>query len=280
MELNPISIPAQLIEYAMSKGHGKELKYLVALKMVSCRYLPWMAIRSKEFKELVGNSSNGTVRKYVKRLIDLKWVGYDRRTRMLYPRSWSFITNLTNTITIRRFPVRPRDLKKHSAFFMTAIFDKRIRSTMHFHVRRKRTIKLRPGGRITGHFAPSKDRRAILKFPEIPTPHFGLSNKTIGGMAGRSKSWGSMVKKEAVDAGYLTSTHKYVELGQYDPHKGLRGMLAEAYPDVAHQFKLQRIGTKLILLAQVHDELTSRLESSRVPRFYTRKSAQKVSDPA
>ena len=96
--------------------------------------------------------------------------------------------------------------------------------------------------------------------------YFGLSNQRIGKLGNRSKSWGSMMNKQAVAAGYLLAKHKHLDLGEVVPRKGLRRELALAYPDVANQFTLIKSGLKVKIRAQVHVELTSGLISSRKPR--------------
>ena len=69
--------------------------------------------------------------------------------------------------------------------------------------------------------------------------YFGLSNQRIGKLGNRSKSWGSMMNKQAVAAGYLLAKHKHLDLGEVVPREGLRRELALAYPYVANQFTLQ-----------------------------------------
>lgn len=264
MKEGRLSIPARLIQYALANNLDKELKFLVCLKFISCGYLPKNVTLNPKFKALIGYSSNNSVRRHLSRVIDLGWVGHDKTTGTLYPQSWAYITRITNSQSKRRFPVIPKDMVNHKVFFVSVVADLSLRSTRYYHTRKARTIRVRKGGHLTGYFAHQKDC-AHQKFSVDSPLYFGLSNRKIGEMANRSQSWGSSMKKQAVALGYLSAKHRHLDLGEVHPHKALRKELTMAFPDLAGRFKLQRTGSKLTIRAQLHDEITSRLVSSRRP---------------
>lgn len=262
MRIGELSIPARLVEYALANNLAKELRFIVCLKFISCGYLSKGVMFTTEFKDLAGFKTDKSIRKYMTRLIKLGWAGQEVDRGVIYPRSWAYITRITNTQSKRRFPVTPKDIKNYKAFFIGVVTDLRLRSTRHYQTRITKTIRVKRGGRLTGNYAHQKDC-ANQKFPVNPPLYFGLSNQTIGKMANRSQSWGSSIKKQAVASGYLLATHQYLDLGPDDPSQLLRSKLAKAYPDVANRFKLSRVGSKVCIRMQLHDEITSRMVSSR-----------------
>lgn len=262
MRIGELSIPARLVEYALTNNLAKELKLIVCLKFISCGYLSKGVIFTSEFKDLTGFKTNKSIRKYMTRLRKLGWAGQEVKKGTIYPQSWAYITKTTNTQSKRRFAVTPKDIKNYKAFFIGVVIDMKLRATRHYQTRIAKTIRVKRGGRLTGNFAHQKDC-ANQKFPVDLPPYFGFSNQTIGKMANRSRSWGSSIKNQAVASGYLSASHQYLDVGPTAPRQSLRSNLAKVYPDVADRFKLTKVGTQVHIRMQLHDEISSRMVSSR-----------------
>lgn len=257
---NNLTVPGALVEFALKKGLAKELKLLLCMKLNSSGWLPKKLVLAPQMKASFGCGDNRTMAKYTTQLVRLGWVGSDEVTDRLYPRSWEFLLSAIDASSRRYFLMQGKEFRHTIEFFISITMDMRLRRIRGYHLYKSRSIRKSKNGGLRGHFASNLDG-AYQKFLHDPPPYFGLSNETIGKMANRSKSWGSMIKARANALGYIRARNRFFDLGHFAPYPGLRADIARAYPDSCSAVSLKRVGDKILVRAQLHDEITSQLVS-------------------
>lgn len=195
------NLPVDLLEYSYFNKYEKALAILLYFKSKSDGILNERTIDFSDLKKQTRISDRRTFKKYISILIELNWIGYNKKSGNYFIRSFSAIgktNSFNNKLAVRVFN---NDIKNIKSFTEATIISKSIRSQKY--ATEKSIIKL--AGK-----AALKNGRAVQAFRQQKgyPPHYGLSNERIAQLLKISKSHGNRAKLNAEKNGYLKTNKK------------------------------------------------------------------------
>lgn len=247
------NIPIDLLEYSYFKKYEKALSMLLYFKSKSDGILNEKAIDFCDLKKQTGISDRRTFKKYIKILIELNWIGYNKKNGNYFIRSFRAIgktNSFNNKLAVRVFN---DDIKNIKSFTEATIISKSIRSQKY--ATEKSIIKL------AGE-AALKNGRAVQAFRQqkgYPL-YYGLSNEKIAKLLRISKSHGNRAKLNAEKNGYLKTNKKekvITTLSLKDFH--FKFSISDS-----HKIRFKKLSNGCIkVYKQLHDEIITLIEFCR-----------------
>lgn len=262
-----VNIPIDLIPYAFEHKLIKELKVMIAAKLIS----PGRIGRKDKFFERlcqVINLKPRTVVKQLKKLTQLGWVGHDTLSDTYYFRSFAWFRK-TGWISKRAsVSATVLDLSNFQALLVAGMVTFRINSQKYVNNRilsRSEKLKLRAerkskkSATIISDVA-SQDQSFPGKMISQGLPYYGLSNLAIGNLLFISQTRACELKNEAVACGYLKTFKRLKPIFECEEGTpNLREIYLKVNGDGKKNIRINRCTRKgkgyVQLLEQLHDEI-------------------------
>lgn len=247
------NLPIELLEYSYFKKYEKALALLLYFKSKSDGILNVKSIDFNDLKKQTRISDRRTVKKYIKILLKLNWIGYNIKTGNYFLRSFSVIgkfNSFNNKVAVKFYNA---DIKNIKSFIEAAIISKSIRAQKY--ATEKSIIKL--AGK-----AALKNGRALQAFRQqkgYPL-YYGLSNERIAQLLKISKSHGNRAKLNAEKSGYLKTNKKEKEITTLP----LKDFHFKFSISDSHKIRFKKLSNGFIkVYKQLHDEIITFIEFCR-----------------
>lgn len=266
---NPrLFVPCNLVLYCAENKKINELKLLISLKFLHNDYLKREKLDIKVLSKCFGKGDTRTINKYINSLIKLNWLGYDRNTDAILIRGWNRILSDLRLTNKKWVLTVPPHLNCFNAYLLSVVIELKVKSFKFFH---ERVSKNRVNGYL-GKSANVEDVRyaglaitgpmASQISTGYPITFYGISNEKLAQIFKKSKAWVSLAKKQARMEKLLFVKKRFMPFDGYDKQLGIKQNLAQGYGEYASRFRTvsdPKNSTKVILMAQLHDELKSLL---------------------
>ena len=281
---NTLTIPVQLIDLALKQSIQPEFKVFLAAKMVSPGYITDKSTEFNNLCALVGFQRR-TVLKHLDHLVKLKWVGYDRKVKRYYIRSWAYFRSKelfferasvkfreSDMTTFREFVagviIGYRIKKQEYAFKKLANEEDSYKLKLNKKIRKPRRGKASKSVTNIGSVT-SQDNDAIPAISQNLPVYNGFSNAHIAGLLNCKYTHACNMKHQAERAGYLKTNPKLrIVKALQSPDYSIRLLYNRIYGEDARKL---RFSTELIegvkttcLVEQLHDEIIPLIPLIRV----------------
>ena len=279
-----LTIPVQLIEHAIKQAIQPEFKVFLGAKMVSPGNITDKSIEFNNLCALVGFQRR-TVLKHLDHLVRLNWVGYDRKVKRYYIRSWAYFRSKELFFERASVPFKESDMTTFREFVAGVIIGYSIKKQeyafkkltneedsyklkLNKKIRKPRRDKASKSVTNIGSVT-SQDNDAIPAISKNLPAYNGFSNARIAGLLNCKYTHACNIKHQAEKAGYLKTNPKLriVRVLQF-PDYSIRRLYNRIYGEDARKlrFSTEKInGVKTTcLVEQLHDEIIPLIPFIRV----------------
>lgn len=260
---NPwLQIPLQLIEFAVKNKMLKAFGLFKYLKMYSdgkvCADSPLMQQAASE----LGIKDKRTLKKYLKQLSDINWVGFNPASGSYFIRSFSFIRKMHFFKKRNSATFSVDDMGKFTSFCYASIIALLVKQRQWYIKKKSKAATFKSGVA----FQP----RASFNTPE--QDYFGVGNAFLAKKLGCKTTMAGNIKREAHENKFLKIRHKFKNihvLTAYD--KNVRDQLESLDPKLRGRliYRKKRINGKkcIVLSEQLFDEIIPCIELKRLARW-------------
>jgi hypothetical protein len=226
-------VPIDLIRYCTQNKLVDELQLLLFLKFYSPGKIPKYKYCESVIMSGLGIRKKDTLRKRFKKLIALKWIGYDHFHDVVFLRSFPFLFTILNLKSLKgTFLDELEQFKIFNPWVTAALIGEAIQ--------RQRWKR-----KLTDRFNRTRSKQGQVFSPSF---HLGLSNQTIAKILNVSITQARRYKNEAAEYKLLIVTKKFIPVHSNTEDLNLFKM---AYPEFRNKAKL--IDGKIHL--QSYDEI-------------------------
>lgn len=270
-----LTIPVQLLEYAVKQAIQPELKVFLGAKMVSPGYI---TDKSKEFTNLCDFTGlqRRTVLKHLDHLVRLKWVGYDQKAKRYYIRSWACLRSQDLFYERASVSFREKDMSTFREFVAGVLIGNKLSKQEYYFkklaqeqdkykvksnkkLRKARLAEASKSVTNKGSVTPQDVDANQAIFSRLPG-YNGLSNAHIADVLNCKYTNACNLKHDAEKAGYIRTNPKLRIIKALPrPDYSIRSQYRKAFGNDARKL---RFSTELVngvktccLLQQLHDEI-------------------------
>lgn len=244
-----INIPADWALIVCREKAFNEAKLFIWLKM---RYGGKFELTSNVRLEICRalNTHKRTNKRLLKELISKNWLGYNQKTKMVYPRGFETIRKMEDIPSRKAYSFHFSEFSSFKEFILAA--------AISVYIGRKR-YKIWLKNRGEGGF--TKEGKHFKSFAPVLT---AISNKALAGHFNISVSTASIWKSKAVHIGYMIRHRSFEQLSPDLPanFKTLSD-LQKAFPELKGRVKISRGA----ILVQESDQMCSLLKPKRRTNF-------------
>jgi hypothetical protein len=244
-------VPIELIQYAHANKLHKAAGIYLLLKASCDGHIKLSKDDRQEIMEALQIKTVTSFNKYLKRLIQLNWVGFDANTGTYYIRSINYLRRsegYESRLSVR-FDVST-EACTIKEFIQGALVCHVARRKEHG--RRAKIIKLAGRPALENESA----LQGLVNAGKI-TAYCGLSNSVIGKILGVSKSQADRIKKRLVKLGYIKAYAKYKHITTLsNPDFVLYDLL----PPARYQFRIRKKNKRIMVFVRSYDKIISCME--------------------
>ncbi len=200
MKIDYTCVPDELASYVLREGLVKPFMLLLYLKLSTSGIFNDFFLNRKQICQALGISDIRTINKYLLKLIQLGWLGYNASNGNYWIRSYRAICRMLLIKTKKLICVWFDDLKHLKYLLSTGLISLKLKELDR---KRKYYLKKRAG------------QSALKKGNALPIAkslglrdYFGLSNSQIAKLLGCSKSEANRIKLRAIELNYMIANKK------------------------------------------------------------------------
>ncbi len=274
--INSVNIPIDLIPYAFEHKLIKELKVMIAAKLISPGRI---GRKEKYFERLcqVSNIKPRTVIKHLKKLTQLGWVSHDSLSDTYYFRSFAWFRKTGWIIKRASVSVTVLSLSNFQALLLAGMVTFRINAQKYVNnrilsrsekLKQRVERKSRKSATIISDVA-AQDHSFPGKVNSQGLPYYGLSNGAIGKLLFISQTRACELKNEAVACGFLKTFKRLKPIFEFEENiPNLREIYLKVNGDGKKNIRINcftRNGKRYVQLSeQLHDEIIPLIKLTRV----------------
>ncbi len=281
---NTLTIPVQLIDLALKQSIQPEFKVFLGAKMVSPDYFNAKSAEFNNLCTLVGFQRR-TVLKHLDHLVKLNWVGFDKRVKRYYIRSWTYFRSKELFYERASVSFQESEMTNFRVFVAGVIIGYKIKKQEYAFkqlanetdsYKLKINKKIRKSSRGKASKSVTNNRSVT---PQDSDPHpavsnqvpgyNGFSNARIAGLLYCKYTNACNLKHDAEKAGYLIAIPRLKIIRTLPaPDYSIRHLYNRIYGDDARKL---RFSTEFVdgvktccLVEQLHDEIIPLIPFRRV----------------
>lgn len=263
-----LTLPVDIIQYAATNKCKKALALFTFLKFYSDGRF---TLNDEAFKQCciaLSSKDQRTQQKHLNKLLQLRWLEYDKITNVYFLRSFDFIRILHEFRGRFTVKINVRDLNHYHEFFTASLISTNV-LRQEFYWDKVETGRLRKAA--SKWSAAKRSKVFSLLSPKRPK-FFGLSNRRIGTLTNCKQTRASVLKNRAAALGYLKTSHRYEDIITLTNPDYLSPVylkeITQNKPGYIRVFPKRINGIKYYkLVRQLHDQITSLLEFKRLEKF-------------
>ncbi|ANE50616.1 hypothetical protein [Flavisolibacter tropicus] len=247
-------IPIELLEYTAKHQLYKPCLLYIYLKCHSSGKVKSTDPIFQLLRTLPGFEDKRTLTKHLRTLLRLNWIGFNPTTNIYFIRSFETIRKSYGFTSRKSVVFHYNHITDFRPFISGALICAKIYGVKFaYEIARLRRLNTAPNKKDGAKQCYSYDRKA----PE----YYGLSNKGIAQLLYCSPTIACEQKNAAEEADFLLTRGKYKVVLELDrPDQAIRSQLEERYPNLKGRLRFSRLGDKIQLRQQLHDEIIPQLK--------------------
>jgi hypothetical protein len=271
---NPyITIPVEVSQHVYEDRLVKPFAIYLFLKMYSSGKVHEASEVFELLRQELGMKDNRTFKKHLGKVLELDWVGYNKKSGYYHVRTIDHIRAVNGFIKRRATRLESKDIQQLQTYLVGAIINQNIHTQRYC----REFLKMKLGiATLTWGVA----NQSLGTFQEYGKSHYGISNQRLAKILGCKYTRACQLKHQAAAAGYIYVRHRYKDYCILDkPDYDFRSMIAETgRPRLAQRLKFWRqfVDGQVIfkVVQQLHDEIIPNMEFKRLSSY----SSLKVHD--
>lgn len=265
---NILIVPFQISEFVYQNRLTKPFSIFLYLKLFAGDKV---SASDEVFDKLrtalnMADCKNRTFRKHLQKLLDLNWIGFNPKSGIYHIRSFDHIRAVNDFKSRRGTKVFLKDILQMQIYLVGVLICNKINDQIYHWEK----IKRRPRTAAVNRDAANQSKAFV--HPTQPK-YFGLSNLKLAALLGCSYTRACVLKMEAAAAGYLNSSHRYLDIVILtEADYNLRPSLSTYNPAFAKRLKfwpqITKDGKRIVkVVQQLHDQIVPLIEYKRLPAF-------------
>jgi hypothetical protein len=259
-------VPIELLEFVYENKLFKSLTIFLLLKIYIgdkvCSNSEVFPFIKENFK--MKDSKDRTFNKHFQRLLEMNWIGYNKKNKIYHIRSFKFLKELYQFRKKRSSEVYLKDIKQIQIYIVGVILCKAIYDQKYYWEKVKRL-------RSATNYKGVANQAKTFCLPLKPN-YYGLSNTKIAALLNCNYTRASVLKNAAFKLGYIHLFHHYEDVIELDkPDYYIRPKISLSQPQLAKRLRFWskiRNGKRVVLIVrQLHDEILPNIPFKR--RNYT-----------
>lgn len=257
-----LSIPIELISFAIQKEIGlKALRLFLYLKLTTPGKFKVNECLLIQAQEALKIKTDRTFKKYLQVLLNLGWLYYSHKKRVIFVKSFDKIREELNLTKQNAILFTLKDCETFHEYITGAIITNNIRKQV-WASRRKH-----------------KSDSAYINSDNAQLPvknYYGMSNLGISKLLNCGQTRACVLKNKAEIAGYITTDEKMLKVYSLPAEKNMRAALRNLYPNLYHRCRIQKSADRLKsfkrsshvdIMLQLHDEIRSKMKITKRRRI-------------
>lgn len=257
------------IRHAYHQNMVKPFGLFVFLKLHSSGKLHQDSPVFEQAKKELRIKDRRTFEKYIQRLLQEGWIGYNKASGYYFIKSFSRTPIYEGFVSKTAVILLPAYLKNIQAFLVGAIVGERIKHQQFVELAQRRRRKL---AIENPHIANTADALLCSYLRRNPDagllPYHMLSNKRIAEILGCKQTRACVLKRQAASYGFLRLTKKYRHIAFLDKADFELGRARYQHMPNGHKLLFRTVEVngikKVELVEQLPDEITPLLKYQSV----------------
>jgi hypothetical protein len=204
---NPNTIPIGIAEYVVQNKLERTFRVFLYLKNTSNGIVSSKEISFSELCNNTGIKDTRSIQKYIKKLLDINWIGYNKKTGNYFIRSYQRLKQSVGVVTKHGVNIDLKDLKTLKWQLCTGLIYFRLNGLKKAQLRR---VRLKVGTSALKRYGAIQ----IFKQQGLRS-YFGLSNSQLSYLFKCSKSEANRIKTACIKANLLVANKKYKRLANF-----------------------------------------------------------------
>ncbi len=198
---NHNTIPIGIAEFVVINKLERAFRVFLYLKNTSGGIINSKNLCFTDLGNYTGIKDSRSIQKYLKKLMDINWIGYNKKTGNYFIRSYQYLKRSEGLVTRHGIIIDISDLKKLKWQLYTGLITFRINGLKRAQFR---FVSLKFGS------SALKRHGAVQIFKELGLrSYFGLSNSQLSKLFKCSQSQANRIKIACIKSGFLIANKKF-----------------------------------------------------------------------